>query len=209
MTHSLHRSGDDLRRDYVVLAMGAMGFNKEEAGEKLKVISRIMLEHDPVNMGDAGYGSLMGGQTKEDFLSGRTPKVITAVYTDAATMERVLAAIKAADLGVSVVVSGLAEEVETKVAALGLEMHTINLSAGYFGRTELIAEPEILEFTSMCGHHMIAPDLVRHVLEEYRGGRMDLAAGAAVLGKHCVCGIFNAARAKELLVKYGGRGGEE
>lgn len=203
MSHSLHRVGnvEELKKDYVVLSMGALGFNKEEAGEKLKTIARILIRHQPVNMGDAAYGSLYTGQIKEDFLSERTPKVLTAVYSDKETVKKVLAEIKAENLKISVVVSGLIDEIDEMVSETGLELHTVNLSAGYFGRTELIAEESILEFTSMCGHHLISPNLVRDVLTKYRSSKLSLDEAAERLGRNCVCGIFNLDRAKELILK--------
>lgn len=204
MTHSLHRVGnvEELKRDYVILSMGALGFNKEEAGEKLKVISKILVKYQPVNIGDAAYGSIYSGQTEEDFLSDRTPKVITAVYSDKETVKKVLAEIKKENLKVSVVVSGLIDEIQEMVDETGLEIHTINLSAGYFGKTELIADESILEFTSMCGHHLIAPNLVKDVMEKYKNKRLTLDEAAERLGRNCVCGIFNLDRAKELILKY-------
>lgn len=204
MTHSLHRAGnvEELKRDYVVLSMGALGFNKEEAGEKLKVISKILVKYQPVNMGDAAYGSLYTGQTREDFLSDRTPKVVTAVYSDKETVKKVLAEIKKENLKVSVVVSGLIAEIQDMVNETGLKIHTINLSAGYFGKTELIEDESILEFTSMCGHHLISPNLVRDVMDKYKYKKMTLDEAAKKLGRNCVCGIFNLDRAKELILKY-------
>lgn len=203
MSHSLHRAGnaEELKKDYVILSMGALGFNKEEAGEKLKTISKIFLKYQPVNMGDAAYGSLYTGQTKEDFLSDRTPKVVTATYSDKETVKKVLAEIKKEKLKVSVVVSGLIDEIEDIVNEIGLEMYTINLSAGYYGKTELIADESILEFTTMCGHHLISQNLVKDVLTKYKNKKLTLDEAAERLGQNCVCGIFNLDRAKELILK--------
>lgn len=204
MSHSLHRIGKekDLEQDYVILSMGALRHNKMEAGEKLKTISKIMIDNDPVNMGDAGYGSLMMNQTTEDFRSERQPKVITATYDNPEAVKKTLGEIKEEHLGVSVVVSGLMEKVEEIVEDIGLEMHTVNLSAGVHGKTELLADEAIREFTTMCGHHLIAPDLVTDTIDRYKKGKITLDEAAARLGKNCVCGLFNTTRAKELILKH-------
>ena len=202
MTHSLHRIGsvEELENDYVVLAMGALGFNKEEAGEKLRVILKILFEHEPINIGDAAYGSLLGGRTKEDFFSDKIPKVISAVFKDKNTVKKILKEIKKEKLGVSVVVSGIIKEIEEIVQETGLEMHAVNLSAGYFGKTEKVAQEDILKFTSMCGHHLISPNLVIDVLDKYKNKKLSLDEAAKRLAKPCICGLFNIEMAKKLII---------
>ena len=49
-------------------------------------------------------------------------------------------------------------------AEVGLNPHTINLSLGIHGGTEALPPAEIRQFTTMCGHAMIAPHLVEDAL---------------------------------------------
>lgn len=60
---------------------------------------------------------------------------------------------------------GMAREV-------GLQPHTINLSLGIRGKKELPPGPEVLELTTMCGHALVARNLVRKAVAEVRAGRM-------------------------------------
>ncbi|MDI6824058.1 MAG: hypothetical protein QME93_04380 [Bacillota bacterium] len=80
--------------------------------------------------------------------------------------------LKEADLGVSVVISGLHDVVEDMVRQPGLKrIHTREFSLGSHGRLELLPEYEILEFTTMCGHAMVASGLVKHMIAECKLGR--------------------------------------
>ena len=54
MTHTLHRVGseENLRKDYVILAMPSKDINHEGSGPKLQEIIRICLKEGAVKAGD-------------------------------------------------------------------------------------------------------------------------------------------------------------
>ena len=58
---------------------------------------------------------------------------------------------------------------------------------------------EILEITTMCGHGMTTPNLVKKCIEEVISGKMGPREAARLLARPCICGIFNPSRAEALL----------
>lgn len=192
MTHSLHRVGNfhDLKEDYVVLACLAKGINREstEGRENLIKIARILKEHEPINL-------------IPEFTWTISP-VVTAAFNDINVVKRVILALKKEDLGISIVISGLIPEVQKAVKEVGLRMHTVHLSLGTFGKKELLpTKEEILEITTMCGHHCISPQSVLYHVERIKNGKTTAEKAAKKLAKPCVCGIFNTERATSLLNK--------
>jgi len=192
LTHSLHRIGavNDLKGDYIVLACLAKGINREspEARQSMIKIAQILKEHDPLNI-------------IPEFTWKISP-VITAVFKDINIVKKVILALKNEDLGISIVISGLISEVQAALNEIGLRMHTVHLSLGTFGKKELLPnEQEILEITTMCGHHCISPQSVLHLLDQIKKGKTTAEKAAKKLAKPCVCGIFNTERATSLLNK--------
>ena len=114
MTHTLHRRGEreSLAEDYVVLVMPAKGVNFEGSEEKMRQIWEVFSRHkeDLVN-----FGNLKDGNSHmtdmETFLKVRS-RIAHAVFKDREALKRCLAELKDRDLGISVVVSGLHDEVE-------------------------------------------------------------------------------------------------
>jgi hypothetical protein len=80
-----------------------------------------------------------------------------------------------------------------------LNPHTINLSLGIQGRTDRIPPSDIRQFTTMCGHGMVSPKLIRDVIRRIKAGKLDFWEGSIVLAGPCSCGIYNPARSQELL----------
>ena len=213
MSHSLHRSGpaSRLHDDWIVLAMSAKDVNKDGSGAKLRRFLEIALRHGPVNWGDIRQGSRFSRRT-EDLLDGiRDESVVHAVFTDENAVSSFLDELRRADLGVSVIVSGLIDNIEQAADRAGLEPHTTARSLGVWGRTERLPSPEILEVTTMCGHGLVAANLVRTVMERVREGSLAPEEGAEILARPCVCGIFNPSRAAKCLSRTAaaGRSGPE
>ncbi len=121
------------------------------------------------------------------------------VFDSRNNMEAALAELAEADVGLSVVVSGLFDEVAESCRSAGTRAHTVNHSLGFWGKTEKLPRPEILEITTMCGHGLIAPSLVWHLAG--RMGRQEVSASDACqrMRKMCLCDIFNHARAETLM----------
>jgi len=53
----------------------------------------------------------------------------------------------------------------------------------------------------MCGHAMVSPNLITHLLTEIDEGKIAYEEAAKELSRMCDCGIFNPYRAEKLLRK--------
>lgn len=204
MTHTLHRSGriESLKNDYVVLVMSCRGFNDEGAAPTLVKALDVMSKFDPINMGDMKTGSIFtrGYDYRRIVEKATDTSVFHAVYPDIGTVRRVLKALKEADLGMSVVVSGLYKEIDRASRAVSLAPHTVNISLGVWGRTDLLPkEPEVMDILTMCGHAMVSRNLVRKLVGDVRRGKITSGEAAKMMAKCCTCGIFNWKRAAELI----------
>jgi len=120
------------------------------------------------------------------------------VYTSKKAIEGVLSELKEADLGISIVVSGIFDEVFDVCRRVGIEPHTVNMSLGTWGKTQLLPKSPILELCTMCGHAMISPKLVEMVIDRVKKG-MTPEEAVVELGKQCTCNIFNTVRAAEII----------
>jgi len=97
-------------------------------------------------------------------------------------------------LGISIVVSGIFENVFEICQNVGIEPHTANMSLGVWGKTELLPQGEILDIVSMCGHGLISPQTFQAVHSEVVHGSLSLEAASIELAKQCTCNIFNIER---------------
>lgn len=203
MTHTLHRVGsaDGLKDDYVVLLMSSKNVNRVGSGPKFRSFLQMALDHGAVKIGDSGLGNEYnaGGISKvlENVCESST--VVHAVFKDPETVAKFLKAVREANFGLSVVVSGLFSEVRGICREASLEMHTVNQSLGRRGHTDKLPSPEILEINTMCGHGMVALKLIEDVIQDIKKGRTTPEEGAEHLFRPCVCGVFNPHRAARLL----------
>ena len=199
MTHSLHRIGteDSLTRDFVVAALPAMGHNDKGHAPKLESFLRLAVKHNPKNYGVGSYGNEYShdGEQVIEHAGG----MVHAVFTSVEDVKGFLKDLKAADLGMSIIVSGILDVVNKALKEVGLKRHTVNVSLGVWGNTKRLPPTQIMEITTMCGHGMISPNLVRKLLDDVRSGAMTAEAAGKKLATPCCCGIFNPARAAELL----------
>lgn len=200
MTHTLHRVGEYLEEDYVVLIMPSKGINVEGSGAKLRRYLEMALAAGAIKIGDCRFGNQNSQGGAEKVLENVVDQsVVHAVFNNKAALVETLKTFKAADLGMSVVVSGLFEHVGECCQAAGLERHTINQSMGRWGKTDRLPPPEILQLNTMCGHGMVALDLIEEVLAEVKNGTCTAEEGAERLFAPCVCGIYNPHRAARIL----------
>jgi len=202
MTHTLHRVGSDesLSEDYVVLIMPSKDINHEGSAVKLKRFFELALQNNAVKIGDARLGNEyhQGGRDKM-IANVEDRAVIHAVFKDQDGLVAMLKALKAEELGLSVVVSGLFENVRICCKQAGLEGHTINQSLGRWGRTDRLPPPAVLEINTMCGHGMVTVSLIEKIATEVKEGSLSPEEGAEALFRPCMCGIFNPYRAARLL----------
>jgi len=200
MTHTLHRMGERLGEDYVVLIMPSKDINHKGSAPKLRRCLEMALEAGAIKIGDARLGNEYHQGGRENILKNMQDQaVVHAVFKERASLVKALQAFKTADLGMSVVVSGLFEHVGECCDQVGLPKHTVNQSLGRWGRTDRLPPPEILQLNTMCGHGMVTVGLIEAVLEEVKNGNCSPAEGAERLFKPCMCGIFNPHRAALLL----------
>jgi len=207
MTHTLHRLGtrEDLADDYVFLILPAKGTNDEGSDPKLQQYLRIGLRHHPNNIGSDSPSA--GG-----WYTHTTDEIIAmchgeahVVFSNKADAIDFLREVKNSELDMSVVISGLLDEVEDICKQVGITRHTVNYSLGFRGRLDKLPSPGILEITTMCGHHMISPMLVTKMVEDIKGGKRTAEDCARLLARPCVCGCFNVVRAERLLREMAAR----
>ena len=191
MTHTLHRKGieEDLKRDYVILAMLAAGVNDkyDDSRAKMIKIGEILKEHNPINiMSEIGW---------------KTSATITATYGDIETVKRIIQILKEEDFGISIVISGLISEIEKTLKGVDLEINTAHFSLGTFGwrKSELLPSEKLLEITTMCGHHTVSSQSITHYVDLIKRGKTTVEKAANKLTRPCVCGIINTSRIIEIL----------
>ncbi len=226
MTHSLHREGsaDALERDYVLFVYPSKGFNYKGSAPKVRHMTELIHQSDPVNImaktrrrkiaggpgpGDASEGTVVEGANAYCVYNGRdmTPvdtiqfdgTRVYSVFNSREKLKEALRRIKEADEGISVVISGNIDTVREIAAEIGIDPHMVNLSLGIHGRTELLPPADIREFTTMCGHGLVSPHLVRDTIRRLKTGKVSEESACEILAKPCLCGIHNPSRSAELL----------
>jgi hypothetical protein len=205
MTNTLHRRGTptSLKNDYVIFCTMAKGINSKGSGPKIHEFIRICLKYNPVNMGD-GY---MGNILQEDvgvqkFLADRADgEGAAAVFTDLDTLQKVIDELIRADLGISINISGLLDEVQACCRKAGMERHSVEHSLGVWGAKDRLPEREILDVNTLCGHGMVSFNLIRKMVEYVKLRRLTPQKAANLMAKCCECGAFNPVRAEQLLEK--------
>ncbi len=203
MTHSLHRRGSEssLRQDYVFIARTVSGINREGSGKQLQAIRNILCDADLSNTGRMETGENMAlGLTPEQIRADDSESpIIAASVPGREKIRQVLERLVEGDYGISITVSGYIDELVPMAQQLGIQPHTVNLSLGVWGKTELLPEEESLELTTMCGHALAAVNLARKLRQDVAAGRITAEAAARQLAQPCVCGVFNMRRVTEIL----------
>ena len=203
MTNTLHRQGthESLSRDYVIFVTIAKGINRDGAGPKMQRFLRLAWEEGPVNIGTDGK-NLITGDDPEKMIAGITDKSHpTAVFNNPDAIRRLVGKLKQEDLGISVTISALTDEVDDILRSQGIVRHSIEHSIGILGRTERLPTRQILELSSMCGHGCVSHNHVRKMIDWTKLGKLTARQAATYLARPCSCGAFNIARAEELVTK--------
>ena len=204
MTHTLHREGtlESLKGDYVVLAMPAQGYNVKGSGEKLQRVLKLAKHFNPVNIGEnRATGSLAMFQYDTIANSVKDGSIVNLVFDNPRAVTRFLRALKKEDIGISIVVSGLLEEVKKCCHKAGLKPHTVNMSLGIHGKIDKLEPDKVRQITTMCGHGMIPGALVLDIVDKIKKGKITPEKASHELCKPCICGIFNPARSAILLAE--------
>lgn len=203
MTHSLHREGkiESLEKDYAVFIYPARGYNYKGCAPKVRRLVEIVYKVGPANM--------IASTLRKNFYTGVEPEAVLdsiaegcrvfTVFNSRDKIRDLLKNFKEADQGISIVVSGLIDRVRDIAAEVGINPHTINLSLGIHGGTDKLPPADIRQFTTMCGHAMISPKLVKDVIRKVKTGKTDTWQGSLTLANPCACGIYNPHRSQEML----------
>lgn len=202
MSHTLHRIKTETGKsdDYVVLIMPARGINNQNIVETYGKYMDLLIKFNPVNMGGCKLGTL-ATNTYEEIRNNISPEapMMHAVFKDRETLIQVMKALKEADYGYSVVVSGLVDDVGCCAKEAGIQRHSVDLTLGTWGDTSKLPPQEILEITTMCGHALISVNLVSKMIADIKKGIISPRKAAEKLAAPCACGIFNTDKAERLL----------
>jgi hypothetical protein len=224
MTHTHHRRGSkkSLKGDFVVLAMidpavKAQHKYKGPLRDRVKKLIEIFGKHNPVAIAartsesDRRLRYLKGWNPKMDggiHRSATIEDVITckdiegighAVYIDIKDVEEVIDELKKADLGISIVVSGIFDEVFDMCKEIGIRPHTVNMSLGTWGKKQLLPRKPVLKLCTMCGHALISSKLAEDMIDQVSKNIKTSEEAAVELGKQCTCNIFNTVRGSKIL----------
>lgn len=202
MTHTLHRVGteENLAQDFVILAMPSQNINHEGSGPKLQTIIRTCLDKGAIKVGDARLGNEYHQGDLETMINNIEDRaVVQAVFNSEETLIEALKAIKAADTGICIVVSGLFTRVDECCHQAGVVRHTTNQSLGRWGATDKLPPQEIMEIQSMCGHQMVTVSLIEDSVAQVKSGELTPEQAGERLFRPCQCGIFNPDRAAKII----------
>ena len=219
MTNTLHRYGkpESLLDDYIVFIMASRNINHDGATEKVRSFLNTALKHNPVNIGNGQVGSMYRPEKDLNFtkvyFTGRKEQIpyseavatlsdvmyAAVVFDNKAAMEGFLKDVKELDLGLSINVSALADEVRDACRKNGIAIHSIEYSLGFHGDLFRLPDRHVLSLTSMCGHGMISAGFAQKLIEHVKEARITPEKAARYMAKFCVCGAFNTSRAVRLL----------
>jgi len=217
MTNTLHRFGDadSFRDDYIVFAMCSRGKNDEDAVPKLRSFLEMALSFHPVNLGDARNGGALRPSksmnplshwkrdTKPDFravIDGfNVPTTAAAVFDNRVAAEDLMKAVREADFGLSVNISTSIDGAEQCCHAACIHRHSVGYSLGFEGKTEHLANEDVLKLSTMCGHGMIAASFAKKMIDWVKEGRRTPEQASTYLARFCSCGVYNPSRAIRIL----------
>lgn len=208
MTHTLHRHGDreSLKDDFVWLMYQSKGINDRAIAPKARAFVEAAEAVGCSNWGDVKAGSILKLPPEEIKARIGDRSRVRGVLNSRDQVARFLKLVKDRDLGISVVISGLLEDVLDACREAGVTPHTINYSLGVWGRKDLLPDEATLAITTMCGHHMISAGFVRKSVDDIRKGKIGPERAARRMGELCPCGVFNHVRATRLLAEMAGKG---
>jgi hypothetical protein len=133
MSHSAHRCGtvSNLQNDYTMYARTSRYVNREGCGPKLRKILEIFLSENPVNFGSSHSGkSFAAGLDPEEYARSLDKAyAVACCFSKPSSVLNVLKRLKEADTGISIVVSGLIEEVQNMADEMAQKVRKGRLTA--------------------------------------------------------------------------------
>jgi len=201
MTHSLHRIGSHLENEIVFILTPSKGINSEGAEERIKTFLDIIVSNEPVHYGDDRVGNQYTAGYDEivEKLEGITN--IHAVFNDLKKAQKALKEIVEADLGLSVVVSGLFKNAKACCEASGIHYHSIEHSLGIWGNKARLPDEKPLAILTMCGHGLVSANLIQIMAEAVQKREKTAQEAAEEMAALCLCGIFSTERAALILTE--------
>jgi hypothetical protein len=190
---------EDLKKDFVVMAMPAKGINEAGSVDKVRKHLEIIKRHNPICMGGQRVGNSCLISVDEVIANAKSSSsTYNGVFHDRETVTEILREELKEDVGLSIIVSGVYDEVKKIGEELGLKPHTVNFSLGVWGKKEKLPEPEVLEIITLCGHGLISQHLVRCYFDKVAKGYSAQKAAKEICS-FCYCSIMNLERVAEIL----------
>jgi hypothetical protein len=217
MTNTLHRYGNqkNLRNDFIVFAIPCRGYNDQDSVPKLKRFLRLASKHNPVNLGDGSRGGIYRPSKRlnplahwlrksnpdfETVIEGiSSPTTVAAVFDRIESVEDFVSELRKEDLGLSINISALIDRARECCDETGLNRHSVEYSLGFIGSTDRLADRQVLELSTMCGHGMISFTFARKMIDWVKEGRRTPEQACEYFSRFCSCGIFNPTRAREIM----------
>lgn len=229
MTHTHHRRGsiESLANDYVVITRidrtnpDQITYNGK-LNHRVEQFLTICAKHNPIAIAtkDRKLNTVirwMLGWTKEmdsgihrcseiaEICTNPNPVPRAETHVIFSRKEDLIHAIdevRQADLGLSVVISGVFNDVFHVCKETKTHPHTVNISLGTWGKTDRLPLEPVLSLMTMCGHSMISQHLITHLIQRIRLGKMTPEEAAVEMGKQCTCNIFNVKRGVHILREH-------
>lgn len=222
MTNTLHRFGksEDLKDDYITFVKCSKGINDIGAREKARAFLEAALKYKPVSIAcRAPNGPLFRPEKDLNlfrlYVRGRremaSPAQLLeemdssgyalAVFDNREAMEGLLKEMKELDLGLSVNVAALVNEVRELASQMGITPHSINYALGFRGNLYRLPDHHVLALTTMCGHGLISHNFAKKMIDRVKERRLQPEEAARYMAKFCDCGAFNNSRAVRILNK--------
>ena len=220
MTNTLHRlqKPDDPKDDYIVFCMATRGVNEVGATERGRRFLETAIKYNPVNIKAQPGQSPMYRPEKnlnplKLYLLGRKERVspeqmlkemdanahVLIVFDNKPATEEFLKELKEMDLGLSVNVSSLVDDVLEMIPRTGIVPHSMNYALGFRGDKYRLPRRSVLELTTLCGHGLISNNFARKMIDMVKERRVTPEKAAGYMSKFCVCGAFNTTRAVRIL----------
>jgi hypothetical protein len=220
MTNTLHRlqRPDDPKDDYIVFALATPGVNDIGMKEKARAFLTAALKYEPVNMTGSSRNEPLFRPEKhlnpvKLYLRGRKESISPAqlvaeierpgqalvVFDRKEKLVGFLKEIKEMDLGLSINISSLVDDVREMAPRTGVKPHSINYALGFRGDLYQLPDRQVLGITTMCGHGLISSNFAKKMIDAVKERRISPEKAAGYLAKFCVCGAFNLTRAVRLL----------
>jgi hypothetical protein len=211
MTNLLHRQGEIefLKKDFLIKNKTTKKFDdttpeiKQQTIEKTRELIRILWKHKPDNIGQGRVGCMAAGVSVDKLLQGveNAGSLSSSVFRDISKVKKILQELKERNLGQSITVSGLIEEVFDVCQQIGQEPHSILLSLGIWGKKEELPTDKVLSVTTMCGHGCVSRRLVENMIQKVDSGKTTVTEAAKTIARPCSCGAVNVTSVADMFAK--------